>query len=77
MINEKHRENLIIKINSIEDKDVLDEVNRLLEVSFDDTIYVTNSEQRQEISKGRDQIKNGKGIDHKSADAQIDSWLER
>lgn len=53
MVTDKHRERLIEMIKSIDDKDIIDAIYRLLKVDFDDAIYVTNEKQKAEIAEAR------------------------
>ncbi|MEQ8471647.1 MAG: hypothetical protein RIC35_10690 [Marinoscillum sp.] len=73
----KYKLKLIDRINSIEDKDVLDEVNRLLEVDIEDSTYQTTAEQKQEIEEARSQLVKGKGIPSEEADKEIEKWLSK
>lgn len=78
MIKAKHRNELIDRIRSIKNKDVLDEVYRLLDIDLeDDTVYQLNEDQKKEITLARDQIRQGKGIESNQADREIDEWLEK
>lgn len=63
MVTDEHKNRLIEKIKSIDNKGVIDEIYRLLEVDFDDTVYMTNQKQKAEIADARKQIENGEGID--------------
>ena len=76
-IKEKDRSRLINKIKTIKDKNVLDEIYRLLEIDFDDEVYITSQEQKEAITQARDQIKNSQTISSKEADKDIDEWLEK
>lgn len=77
MIKAKHRNELINRIKSIDNKDILDEVYRLLEVDFDDSIYKLTDTQKSEITQAKTEVKDGKGIYSKKADRDIDEWLEK
>ncbi len=77
MVKAKHRNELINRIKSIDNKDILDEVYRLLEVDFDDSIYKLTDSQKSEIDHAKNEINQGKGIDSKKADRDIDEWLEQ
>lgn len=77
MITAKHRKELIDRIKSIKNKDILDEVYRLLDVDIeDDTVYKLNKQQKKEINLAQEQIRQGKGIQSKQADGEIDEWLD-
>ncbi|UXX79175.1 hypothetical protein N7E81_17620 [Reichenbachiella carrageenanivorans] len=76
-VGTKYRITLIERIKSIQDRDILDEVNRLLEVDIDDTIYNTTKEQKQEIEQARIQLANGQGVSSEQADREIEEWLSK
>lgn len=46
MVHSKDRERLIKKIENIESQHIIEEINRLLDVEFDDTPYLTSDEQK-------------------------------
>ncbi|MEQ8925526.1 MAG: hypothetical protein RLO81_06905 [Fulvivirga sp.] len=78
MIKAKHKNELINRIRSIKNKDVLDEVHRLLDIDIeDDTVYQVSEEQKKEITMAQDQIRQGKGIRSNQADREIDKWLDK
>lgn len=77
MENPKHREELIRRIKKIKDKDVLDEIYRLLDVDLDESVYELNELQKREIEQARDEIKNGKGIPSGQVNKEIDEWLRK
>ncbi|MCG8323013.1 MAG: hypothetical protein MI921_26165 [Cytophagales bacterium] len=74
-IKEKDRNRLINKIKTIKDKNVLDEIYRLLEIDFDDEVYITSQEQKEVIAQARDQIKNSQTISSEEADKDMDELL--
>lgn len=76
-VGAKYRSRLIDRINSINNKDILDEVNRLLEVDIEETVYQTTAEQKNEIEIARAQISAGEGIPSDVADREIDEWLSK
>ena len=73
----KQREELIRRIKNIEDKDVLDELYRLLDIDLDESDYELNELQKSEIEQAREEIKNGRGIPSRQANEEIDEWLKR
>lgn len=73
----KHREELIRRIKNIEDKDVLDEIFRLLDIDLDESVYELNELQKREIEQAREEIKNGKGIPSIHVNKEIDEWLKK
>ena len=72
----KHRKELLERIMLIEDKDVLDEIYRLLHMNFDDPIYQLNEIQKKEIDQARQEIKRGEGIPSEKLNKDIDEWLK-
>jgi hypothetical protein len=77
MIDSAQKDKLIDKIRQIEDPEILDEIQRLLEIEFDDKPYMTNEEQREAIRGAREQIQNREIIDEEQANNQIDAWLNK
>ncbi|MFT6053853.1 MAG: hypothetical protein ACJAS3_000804 [Roseivirga sp.] len=76
--SEEQRVNqLIEKIKSITDQDVLEEIYRLLAVDFDDAIYLTSEAQKQAVAEARQEIAQGKGISSEDADSEVDQWLSK
>ncbi len=73
--NEKSK--ILDLINSIEDRNILNEINRLLEVDIEDSIYLTTSEQQQEIVEARLQLSQKEGIPSTEADDEIEKWLSK
>lgn len=72
----EHKRHLIEKIEEINNKKVIDEIYRLLEIDFDDTVYVTNKEQQNAVTEARHQIENDEAISEKKANEEIDKWLK-
>jgi hypothetical protein len=77
MVTDEHENRLIEKIKSIDDKDIIDEIYRLLEVDFEDMVYVTNEKQKAEIAEARKQIENGEGIDSEEVFKKVRKWLKK
>lgn len=72
----EHKKSLIEKIEEISNKQVIDEIYRLLEVDFEETIYVTTKEQQNAVTEARQQIKNGEILPEEEANEEIDKWLK-
>jgi hypothetical protein len=70
------KEKLIGKIRKIENKDLLEEIMRLLEIETEDTIYETTADQKKAIQEARGQYEKGDFKTKKDADNEIDQWLE-
>lgn len=77
MVTDKHRDKLIEKIKSIDDRNIIDEIYRLLKVDFDDTIYKTNDEQKARIAKGIQQIENGESVKSEDVFKKMRKWLNK
>jgi hypothetical protein len=75
MIDSTQRDKLINKIRQIENPEIFNEIQRLLEIEFDDKPFITNEEQKEAIRYAREQIKNGDVIDEGQANNLIDKWL--
>lgn len=76
MVTDKHRDRLIEKIKSIDDKNIIDEIYRLLKVDFDDTVYETNEEQKARIAIGIEQIENGEVTESEQVFKKMRKWLK-
>ena len=70
---------LIDKINSTEDKELLKEVYRLLEMDFDDKdkIYRLSKEQKAAIKEAKKQIKQGDFLTDEESNKATEAWLKR
>ena len=71
------KERLIKKINETNDQNTLEEVYRLLNINFDDEVYILSEEQRSAVNEGLEQIKNGQYLTPEEAHKQTEEWLKR
>jgi uncharacterized membrane-anchored protein len=71
------KERLIEKINQTDDQKTLEEVYRLLDINFDDEVYVLSEEQKSAINEAEEQIKNGQFLTSEQAHKQTAEWLKR
>jgi hypothetical protein len=69
------KDKIISKIKKIENQDILDEVNRLLDIAFDEEIYITSEKQKEKIKIAQNQVENGETISSEEADKEIDERL--
>lgn len=76
-VEAKYKARLIERINSIKNKNILDELNRLLEMDIEESVYQTSEEQKKAIETARAQISAGQGIPSNIADKEIDEWLSK
>ena len=68
---------LISQIAGITDKVKLKELLQLLEFQNDETIYVTNEEEKKAIIEAQNQIAEGKILSDTEVQREIDEWLNK
>ena len=69
--------NLINQIAGITDKVRLKEIMQLLKFQADESLYITNKEEKDAVKEAQNQIKNGGGISNEDVQKEITSWLEK
>lgn len=69
--------NLINQIAGITDKVRLKEIMQLLKFQADESLYITNEEEKEVVKEAKNQIKNGDGISNEDVQKEITSWLEK
>lgn len=69
--------NLINQIAGITDKVRLKEIMQLLKFQADESLYITNKEEKDAVKEAQNQIKNGDGISNEDVQKEITSWLEK
>lgn len=70
------RKRLIEKIKITEDKKLLEEAYRLMEMDVEDPeIYRLNDDQKASVEESKAQIKDGKYLSDDKANNDIDEWL--
>lgn len=69
--------NLINQIAGITDKVRLKEIMQLLKFQADESLYITNKEEKEAVKEAKNQIKNGDGISNEDVQKEIKSWLEK
>jgi hypothetical protein len=73
---EQIRNNLIDKLISIKNKDILSAVNRLLEVSVkEEDVYKVSEDQRKALQASEMDIVNGRLISNEDLNNEEDEWL--
>lgn len=72
------KQELIDKINSTKDENILEEVYRILEIGYEeiDMIALTD-EQKESIDKGLKDMEEGKYLTNEEANSEIDKWLKK
>jgi predicted transcriptional regulator len=72
------RNKVIDKIKKIDNEDLLNEVNRLIEIETSDLeVYKFNDEQKAAIEEAENQIRNGEFLTDEEATKDIDKWLKK
>jgi hypothetical protein len=72
------RKKVIEKIGKIENEDLLNEVNRLIDIEAADfEVYELNDEEMQAIMEAENQIKNGEILTDEEAKKDIAEWLKK
>lgn len=69
--------NLINQIAGITDKVRLKEIMQILKFQADESLYITNKEEKEAVKEAKNQIKNGDGISNEDVQKEITSWLEK
>ena len=73
---EQIRNNLIDKLISIKNKDILSAVDRLLEVSVkEEDVYKLSEDQRKALQASETDIANGRLISDEDLNNEEDEWL--
>ncbi len=77
MINFDLKKKLINKIQKTENKAILEEVYRLLEIETEDMeIYKLNDEQKLVVKEAKEQIENGKFLSDEEVNKNIDIFFD-
>lgn len=78
MTKSTFKEQLISKIQNIEDVTILKEVYRLLEIESEDLkSSILTDEQISIVNEAREQIRNGQFLTHEEAHHKINQWLNK
>lgn len=73
----ERRNQLIAFIRDGKDQNLIDEFYRILRISFDDSVLVTDEARKRAILEAQTQVSEGRGISEEDADREIDEWLEK
>jgi hypothetical protein len=72
------RKRLIDKIQKTDNKNILQEAYRLLELEAEDIeVYKLSDDQKRVVNEARQEIKDGKFLTDNQADKEIDEWLSK
>ena len=61
--------------SQIDDEPILNAIKTILGTKVSSTIYKLSNFQKERISLGREQLKNGEVISNEDLQAEIDQWL--
>jgi len=67
---------IITKLASIEDKLILEEISKLIDIESD-TVYKLSDEEKKAIQYGLQDIKEGKVYSSEAAEDMIRQWLKK
>ena len=72
------RKKVIEKIEKIDDENLLNDVNKLIDLEMSDNeIYYLNEEEEQAVMEAENQIKNGQFLNDEEAKKDIAEWLKK
>jgi hypothetical protein len=77
MSTAKLKIDLINQITGITDQVKLKELLQLLKFQNDETVYVTNEDEKKAILEARNEIKNGKVSSDAEVQKEISEWLNK
>ena len=78
MLTKEMKKQLIDKIQSTEDANILEEVYRILEVSTQEVdMIVLSDDQKTKIDRGIKDIEEGRYLTHDEANREINEWLKK
>lgn len=70
-----NKEKLIDTIKELQDPNLLEDIYRLLKLDADDSVFVTNTDQKSRIIIAQNEIVNQHTINSEKANQEIDEWL--
>lgn len=77
MLTKEMKQELIDKIKSIQDENILEEVYRILEVGTQEVErIILSTEQKDSIDKGLNDIEKGDYLSDEEANQEIKEWLK-
>jgi predicted transcriptional regulator len=78
MLSNEMKKELIDKINSTKDENILEEVYRILEIGAKEIeMIVLSDEQKDSIDKGLKDFEDGNYLSNDEANRQIEEWLKK
>jgi predicted transcriptional regulator len=78
MLSKEMKKELIDKINSTKDENILEEVYRILEIGTTEVeMIVLSDEQKNSIDEGLKDFEEGNYLSNEDANRQIEEWLKK
>jgi predicted transcriptional regulator len=78
MLSKEMKKELIDKINSTKDENILEEVYRILEIGTTEVeMIVLSDEQKNSIDEGLKDFEKGNYLSNEDANRQIEEWLKK
>lgn len=68
---------LITKITSISNNDLLNDIKELIKFQSDDTVFEVDEETQKSIAVSKAQIKGNQVVTNESLQSEIKQWLEK
>lgn len=68
---------LITKITSISNNDLLNDIKELIKFQSDDTVFEVDEETQKSIAVSKAQIKDNQIMTNESLQSEIKQWLEK
>ena len=64
------------EIKNIQDPEVIEDLQRLLDMIVEQPVYKLTNDQKKEIDQARHEINRNEGISSEEVDKEIDEWLK-
>jgi len=78
MTSKELKKKVISKINDTNDDEVLTEIYKMLDNTFDDSeIYLLSANHKLAIEQGINQINSGEYLTNEQANKEADEWLNK
>lgn len=72
------KKKLIKRINNLEDKLLLEEISRLIEVEYNESgIYCFTEDESRAIEEARESYTKGDFLSNEEANNEVDEWLNK
>lgn len=71
------KEEIIQKVNSTDDLELLSEISRLTEINNSFEVYELSEDQKSALNEARANYKTGNFLTDEEANKEVDSWLKK